>query len=447
MGNSRRDERLANLEQRGPRSGIALILKLQLKLQLKLSVRVLVTPVLYPGTPGLLLTSFYFLLLFAHELELIIMFFDWLTIYQDHDTDHPILSDRFSIVLDSETGEAIGRHQPSIQHPGSYCTSIQVRVSGGRITVSGNPSRYNRLDNLFGFRSLDDCVAIYNHVLRELGLPEFTRCTTVYQRQSGANGRTETFSDGAIVTEVHCTRNRSVGAGNADAYLSGLSTLRYRNSIPRLHTNGRTVDWLSPQGRASLIYASVYQKAHEMILHSRDKIRRNYGSDSNEYRDFQRVVGYCDSHGVVRFELKFKSAYLRREGLRYWGLSDFSVLSTVVDDFCNLDARLQVTAMDLETISDRLMGLGIVSSRQSANSTSLYALQWMSGQRFDLNKTQVQTHRARLRRIGIDIADRCDISRHSPVYVRRAVEVQVDDLPVPSWYQGPSTQPMLRLVS
>ncbi|EKG45573.1 fumarate reductase iron-sulfur domain protein, partial [Vibrio cholerae HC-55A1] len=31
----------------------------------------------------------------------------------------------------------------------------------------GNPSRWQRMDNLFGLTTLDECVEIYNHVLAQ----------------------------------------------------------------------------------------------------------------------------------------------------------------------------------------------------------------------------------------------------------------------------------------
>ncbi|EKU4731169.1 Replication-associated protein G2P, partial [Citrobacter freundii] len=53
--------------------------------------------------------------------------------------------------------------------------------------------------------------------------------------------------------------------------MSGLSTQPYRNSVPRLHSNGKSVDWLSKKGNVNLIYPTVYNKAHEMELHSLTK--------------------------------------------------------------------------------------------------------------------------------------------------------------------------------
>jgi hypothetical protein len=371
------------------------------------------------------------------------MFFDWLTMYQDHPDAHfPMLGDRASIVIDTATGEHLGLRQPSIQHEGSFSTSIQVRISGQRIVVSGNPSRYDRIDNLFGFTTLEECVGVYNRILLSLGLPPFSKCTQIFFRQGEDGQRVETFSDGAVITEIHVTSNRAVGQGSVPDYLKGVSTLRYHNSIPRLHTNGNTVDWLSKKGKASLIYPSVYNKAEELKLHTLAKIVRKYGDDSAEANYLNRVIGYCESHGVTRHEQKLKAEFLRRHDMRFYGLFDPKGFKSFHEEFLAIDDRLQVTAMTLETIADKLLRLGIVENTRAANTTTLYAMQWMSGQKFDLCKAQVKVHRARLRKIGIDIADTCDVSRHSPVHIRKAVEVTVRELPIPHWYQRPQVQPL-----
>lgn len=67
----------------------------------------------------------------------------------------------------------------------------------------------------------------------------------------------------------------------------------------------------------------------------------------------------------------------------------------------------------------------------------MYAIQWMHGQTFNFNKKAIQTHRARLRKIGIDIAQRCNLSKFSPVTVREIRQVQISDCPIPSWYKMP----------
>ena len=93
--------------------------------------------------------------------------------------------------------------------------------------------------------------------------------------------------------------------------------------------------------------------------------------------------------------------------------------------------------MDLQTISQLLITNNIVNSTLSANTTAMYAVNWMHGATFDFNKKQVQTHRARLRHIGIDIALPCDLTRFSFVQPVNVRTVQVQELHVPDWYQLP----------
>lgn len=365
------------------------------------------------------------------------MFFDWTKIYQDFDFELPIIGQRAYHEIDVTTGEHIALRQPPHKHEGSYSTSVQISISGNRLTVSGNPSRLNRLENLFGFGTLDECVSAYNRELVKLGLPLFTKCTHVGYLQGKDGTKAQKVTDGAVFQELHITSNQAVGEGVTDDFLKALSTQRYRNSIPRLHTNGKTVDWLSKGNKASLIYPSVYDKAFELSLHQLPKVRQRYGDKSPEYCYLKRVIDFCMKHGVIRYEQKLKSAFLRREGLNFYGLHDEGKFHRLQEDFLAINDKLQVTSMTLEGISERLIRLGICDGTRAANTTAMYAIQWMSGQRFDLAKKQVKVHRARLRKIGLDIAQPCDVSRHSTVYVVKAKEVVVRDLARPDWYRGP----------
>lgn len=55
-------------------------------------------------------------------------------------------------------------------------------------------------------------------------------------------------------------------------------------------------------------------------------------------------------------------------------------------------------------IHARLLFEGIVTSDASANAALIYVVKWMEGQVFDLQKSAVKVNRARLRKLGIDIA-------------------------------------------
>lgn len=367
------------------------------------------------------------------------MFYDWLTVHQDHDTRLPIISDRHFIVIDNPTGEEVGTKQPTVDHKGSFSTLVKIRISGNRITVSGNPSRFGRTENLFGLTSLDQCITIFNRILETYQLPPFTKCTRVWHGVGEDGSRVHTLSDGAIITELHLTSNKAVGQGNEDAYLRGLSSLPYRHSIPRLHTNGKTTDWLTKRGKGGrLIYPSAYHKAYELALHALPKLKRTHGETSPEYKYLKSIIDYCDSHGVVRFEQKLKNEFLRRNGYSFYGLFDESTLRPIHDEFLAIDQKLQVEAMNLETISQRLLSEGIVTSTRAANTTTLYAIHWMHGQQFDFNKRATQTHRARLRKIGIDISLTCDLSKFSLVNVKSSRTVIAQPLAMPNWYQMPA---------
>lgn len=369
------------------------------------------------------------------------MFIDWLTVTQEYAHDLPVVCDVFTVTIDSHTGEHLTTRQPRFKHQGSYSSLIMISVQGRKVRVEGNPSRINRLDNLFGYKSISQCLQVYNSILSEYGLPAFTAGTRLEHRQSEDGKRSQQWSDGCCIERIDLTTNVGVGEGNVLAYLRGLSTQRIGHSIGFLFPNGRTVDWTASgkrKGGARLQYRKVYDKSFELSQNLIPKIKRLFGQDSAELNYASKVQQYCTAHGVVRFEQELKSEYLSRENLRYYGLFDESRFQAIHDEFLQTDERLQVTAMDLQTISQTLQANGICSSTYAANTTAMYAWNWMNGQTFDFSKSQVQTHRARLRKIGIDIANQCDHSRFTPVIVAHAREVtKTYELPMPEWYRQP----------
>ena len=292
-------------------------------------------------------------------------FFDHLKAYQDHDHELPVIADMVFEGYDRETGERVSSFQPAVWHEGSYCTSIRIRISGSRLYMQGNPSRINRLENLDGVRTLDECFAIYNRILRELGLPEFTPTTALHHRKVVNSKTGEGVYTGevvgvscAVIQELHVTRNITVGEGATKDYIKAIATLPYRNMIPHLFENGYSCDWKNKKGeRSTLIYPSLYDKANELELHSLPKIKKTYGADSDEYKYLSRVIDYCRSMGVVRWELKLRSRILQRMGCKYWGTFESHDFEQLMSEFCSIDKKLKVTAMKLENIAALLFVL------------------------------------------------------------------------------------------
>jgi len=60
--------------------------------------------------------------------------------------------------------------------------------------------------------------------------------------------------------------------------------------------------------------------------------------------------------------------------------------------------------IDFVDIPKILLERGVVKSISAANSTSVYAVLWAQGGHLDFSKSQVAVNRARLRKIGLDIA-------------------------------------------
>lgn len=366
------------------------------------------------------------------------MFIDWLTISQEHDHDLPVVCDVYTLTIDANTDEILSTRQPRFKHEASHSTSVTIHIQGRKVRVEGNPSRVGRLDNLFGYTTVEQCVAVYNSLLSQYGLPAFTRCTRVDIRQGASGAKSsDVLSDGAKIERIDLTTNVAMGEGNVLAYLRGVSSQRIGHSIGFLYPNGRTVSW-TPKGNGKggrLQYRKAYDKAFEMDENLLPRMKRLHGEGSTEYAYVKSVRDYCAQQGVVRMEQELKSEFLQREGLSYWGLFDERRYAELHREFLKVDERLKVTAMDIVSISSQLLAEGISDNLRSARTTASYALEWMTGAQLDFKKRQVNEHAAKLNRIGINIRNACDTSRFAPVFVRQCREVEKSPLSMPTWYK------------
>ncbi|WP_255489785.1 hypothetical protein [Citrobacter sp. 172116965] len=133
------------------------------------------------------------------------MFFDWLSIEQDFGFQLPILSDVAYQRIHLESGEASALSQPTFQHRGSFCDVVSISIRGSVLKMTGNPSRWGRLDNLFGLPTVDACVMVFNKILLDLKLPVFTKCTRLMPGQSKETEKSHMVTDGALIKELHIT--------------------------------------------------------------------------------------------------------------------------------------------------------------------------------------------------------------------------------------------------
>lgn len=364
-------------------------------------------------------------------------FYDWVKVSQDYNFQLPQVTDIVIETYEVATGERIATKQPYFHHEGSYSTKIKIQVRGQTVTLEGNISRFNRLDNLFGFASLDQLMTVANSILAQYGLPAFTKCTKRDFRQS-SDGKNCLIADGAYFQRLDLTTNISVGQGNERAYLRTLSTQKAGYSTGYLYPNGMTTDWRTEKGGARLLYRKAYSKAYELEKHLLPKIKRLFGDKSPEYKRVIELINYCQQQGIVRFEQELKREFLQREGCYYWGLFDEADLMKVQQLFLKLDEQLKVTAIDYESIIESLIRHGVCNSTRAASTTAIYAMDWKLGRTFKGSERTYKTHRARLRKIGIDIAVPYDAKRHTitPIIRQEVVIVNKNVIP-PSWYDMP----------
>jgi hypothetical protein len=366
-------------------------------------------------------------------------FIDYLSVHQDYDKELPIVGSEMITRYDLQTGEQISCSPKSLKHEGSHSSSITIRCNGSRVSIQGNPSRWERADNLFGFTTFRECIQVYNQILARFDLPIFTPCSTVFYRQGEDGSRAQLVSDGAVIDHVDFTRNFAVGQGNEEAFLRGLSSQSIgKGHRANLYANQQTVDW---RKGSTLQYDKVYKKAFDLIKHKKTRLLTASPQEVNHY---ERLIDWCNEIGLLREEHSFKRAWLARKKLSYYGLVKESDFEPYLKDIERVIERLEVMNTRYETISDQLLDKEVVKSRQAANATQAMAFQWLHGMPLSKN-TQYYDHRRRLLQIGIDIAIPHDVTRLAPQF-RSTDIIDVGLIEPPSWYRLPSAGSHLSLV-
>lgn len=325
-------------------------------------------------------------------------FVDWITITQYHgvgdvnasDARTELMSDPSASILvkDGPVPELFGKltmvmsadgtesyeSATGVQVRASYDTSMRIRSYEGRVTVSGNPSRWGRPDNLFGF-DLGECLEIINDELSRHDLPPFSVGEPICD-QDAEQVRADLPPrwTGAAVSEIHITRNYSAGSD----FLAGLAIRAYaaksRARMKKAVYGSETAMW-STQRRT----VKAYRKGPEMRVHA----KQSPWSD------------WANEHGIVRHEVEIHSKHLSETRLRYLGNLTMGELIKIhrleTEHLTKIDATLDPMAVEHITSKSRLV----------------YAA-WLRGEavRDMLTRATFYRHRkAIMESAGIDIAE------------------------------------------
>jgi hypothetical protein len=131
---------------------------------------------------------------------------------------------------------------------------------------------------------------------------------------------------------------------------------------------------------------------------------------------------------------------LKRHNLHIYGLHTELDYFQYLKDIENAMKTIQISHDEHESIAHQLVNAGAVKTLRQANTTMAYFNMWQHGtdlrQNGLLSQSQFYEHKARLKTIGIDIAQKFDVSRLCPT-LRRSEIINVQPLQIPKWYEKP----------
>lgn len=364
-------------------------------------------------------------------------FIDQLFIQQDHlEGGLPLVGRHMIEKIDLETGEKL---PPSVNQKileGSFSTKLTVRCDGTRVRIEGNPSRWQRIDNLFGLQTIDECVDVYNCVLDSLGLPRFTKNTRFNHRQSPDGKSSSLIGNGAEITLIDWTRNHEIGKGKEQSFIRGLSSMQIgRGRKPKLYPDGNSCNW----GEASTwSMTKLYNKAVELQRHLAKAQRKKIGVEQDRLEYINNLIQYCQSVGVVREEHSLRQSLLKRYNLQFYGIVTEKDFHQHLQDIEKAMNTIQISHDEHQSIAHQLLAANVVDTMRKANTTMSYFSMWQHGTdlRKILSSSQFYEHKARLKAIGIDIGQQFDVSRMCPT-LKRSELIEVKPLRIPHWYKLP----------
>lgn len=366
------------------------------------------------------------------------VFIDWLKVKQRHsDIEVPDWGQTLRLEFDLESGELQQEFVKGAYVDGSHDTRLYVRCSGGVVEVSGNPSKWGRLENLMGLTMMQACIEVYNRVLASLGLPlfELKCCAMLIGEHGGDRVRL-----GPVISQVHLTANLMVGRGGELPYLDWLSAQTFARS-PYDRPRRTTVQ----AGRLDRRQHQVYAKGPEIRGHAL-KWRRARSPEKLAQKDeaiayLERLADWSEQIGVLRSELKLGRKWFDEN--RAYQNPEAWQEKTVEQVYRE---NQEVETMNAGALSnygsevfERLVTAGY--SERLAGTMTDKVSGWLAGQPWDrglARPTRYKYLKALREHCGLDLRRPCNVRAMATCIkpkVLEAREMEITDLP--DWYRWP----------
>lgn len=384
------------------------------------------------------------------------IFVDWLSVYQEFQgSDFPFLASEVSTTICALTGEVKREFTKGYQHLGSFDSTLLIKFDKGILSVSGNPSHWCKVDNLFGCTSVNQAMEVYNNVLKSLGYPEFFDCEDTYLTSSPYASQNGYIRSGLHITRVDLTENWASPIAPLEM-LRYLSTNTYRGEAGFLYPNGRTVEWLGSRSGDSKetskhLYFKYYDKAYDIeqkldklvkkqkllmtqTFHDDEIINIDVFRCTEAINYLKKLLEYTRENNVIRFELELKSKKLNELGLNKLGRWSREIMLQLVDKYTPHTKQIVEFNKKIDLLT-QLIDAGYNSS--IAKSYSKMGHLWLDGHDVNFKRNPMISksgfYRARIAflKLGFDIASPLNIS-HFPVQVQTVTMTRLEK---PDWYR------------
>lgn len=268
------------------------------------------------------------------------IFIDWINIAQKHLADVPLVGDGANLrvkgaewvfdddllVVRLDKGEGFRYSVPSLRVEGSHSTAVRVRSDGRLVSLSGNPGRFGRPDNVFNF-GLEETVERCSSIVQQLGLPAFVAGERVFpsniSERDAKLGLWDQYT-GATYRELHATQN--FAAGNealAEEFMTWVSSQRAARMAKGVYGTQTVIfGRLAGKGRPLHKAIVVYRKADELLAHAK-------GDECKKAMKASPVYQYARDVGLVRVECKWGGHFLRDQGLRFMGAATMAKVISI----------------------------------------------------------------------------------------------------------------------
>lgn len=327
-------------------------------------------------------------------------FVDWISCSQYHGETASEVVGSLHFKMDADGAPDV-ETGGSLQVKGSHSTSVQIRSHAGWVTFSGNPGRFGRPDNLYGF-DLDECMQRVNDILSGYDLPGFSAGEQMRADEGEITEGKLPHWTGCRFSRVDITRGFEAGS----EFAARLAMRAYqRMSVARTTKSvwgGETAIWKTQRRTVK-----AYLKGPEMRAH---------GLGDSPWTE------HATQRGVVRHEVELRSKYLSETRLRYWGNLTMGEL-------------IRIHLQETDHLREPDVGHDPLAVESLPSRVRLTYASWLKGEnvRELLSRATFYRHRSALLELaGVDIQDTRDVGQFVEPRIKH-VELRPSVAPAEYW--------------